>query len=961
MNGLAVLATGAGSLAFEVLLVRALAPVLGAAPRTLGAVAAAFLLALALGSLAARGPAGRARRPAIVFAALSAAAGILAALSIVVAPVAASLVALPRVSAALDPFAFAAAFALAFPAAFLMGAAFPFVVAAERSASAAAASRLYGLNTLGGVAGALLTPVLFLPALGVSLSAVAAGGLEAAGGLAAAIGGRARGPRPAAPAADRPPIRVLAAMALVSALALAAEMALARLLALFLRNSVFTVAALLAGYLLGNGFGSFAFASAAARSRDPRRLLGLVLGGAGLAAAAGLHAVFLLARATEAGARASGPGYLGLDGVAAEMAFEISLAAPVAILPAFFFGAAFPCILALAIGKGPDARPGPPVAALVAWSGAGSVAGSVLGAAALVPLLGASRAALAVGALAVLAGAFILARSGARLVAAAGLLLFAAAAIPVGEALRVRGASAPAGAEIVSYEEGPAAAVAVLREPSGALRLEVNGTYSQGGGDGLVLERRQGFLSALLAGGPVRRALVIGVGTGHTLSGLLMAPGVEAVEAVEILPEIAAALPLFAATNRGAAEDARVRLVLDDGRRVARERAGAELDLVVGDLFFPWEAGAGALYAREQFAAVRAALRPGGTFVQWLPLHQLGPDVLASVVATFLDAFPDAALFLGAPGASSPIAALVARRGEGGENGPRPSLSLDRLDAVFASSPALAAELSLHGLVDPFDALALFVAEGEGLARFARGAPINTDDRPFVELRAPAYAAASAGLGLANLEALLSIRSDSPAPLAGGVAPPPGLVRRHAAYGRLASGFLEELRAALDPRARVVPAYAEMYLRKEESEHLAAFEIDPLGGFVRVVATERVLARLRGGAWGEALSLLDRMAEVEPIEPAWRSLAAVALLGLGEPAEAAASVRLALERRPGHAPDHALLGRALAASGDAAGARLAFEEARRIDPANAAAKAGLEALEAGKEGAAEPARDGHPH
>ena len=46
---------------------------------------------------------------------------------------------------------------------------------------------------------------------------------------------------------------------------------------------------------------------------------------------------------------------------------------------------------------------------------------------------------------------------------------------------------------------------------------------------------------------------------------------------------------------------------------------------VVADLFHPGRDGAGALYTREHFAAVRELLTEGGLFCQWLPLYQLDP------------------------------------------------------------------------------------------------------------------------------------------------------------------------------------------------------------------------------------------------------------------------------------------------------------------------------------------------
>jgi spermidine synthase len=67
--------------------------------------------------------------------------------------------------------------------------------------------------------------------------------------------------------------------------------------------------------------------------------------------------------------------------------------------------------------------------------------------------------------------------------------------------------------------------------------------------------------------------------------------------------------------------------------------------VIVADLFVPWRAGAGSLYSREHFEAVKARLSGDGVFCQWLPLYQFGPREFAIVAATFLDVFPNATVW----------------------------------------------------------------------------------------------------------------------------------------------------------------------------------------------------------------------------------------------------------------------------------------------------------------------------
>ena len=49
------------------------------------------------------------------------------------------------------------------------------------------------------------------------------------------------------------------------------------------------------------------------------------------------------------------------------------------------------------------------------------------------------------------------------------------------------------------------------------------------------------------------------------------------------------------------------------------EIAGKQVNLVIADLFVPFRSGAGSLYTREHFEAVKKRLEPGGLFFQCLP------------------------------------------------------------------------------------------------------------------------------------------------------------------------------------------------------------------------------------------------------------------------------------------------------------------------------------------------------
>jgi spermidine synthase len=198
---------------------------------------------------------------------------------------------------------------------------------------------------------------------------------------------------------------------------------------------------------------------------------------------------------------------------------------------------------------------------------------------------------------------------------------------------------------LVDASEGAYGIVAVLDGPR-SRRMTHNNHYTLSGAGPLSVGReRLGHLPLLLHPEP-RSAAFVGSATGITAGASVLHP-LDEIVLVEIVPEVQRfAAEHFAESNRGVHRDPRTRLVLEDGRnhlRATRDR----YDVIVADLFVPWRAGAGSLYSREHFEAVKARLSSDGVFCQWLPIYQFGPREFAIVAATFLDVFPNATVWRG--------------------------------------------------------------------------------------------------------------------------------------------------------------------------------------------------------------------------------------------------------------------------------------------------------------------------
>ena len=146
--------------------------------------------------------------------------------------------------------------------------------------------------------------------------------------------------------------------------------------------------------------------------------------------------------------------------------------------------------------------------------------------------------------------------------------------------------------------------------------------------------------------------------------------------------------------------------------------------MIVADLFHPAEDGAGMLYTREHYQALRERLAPGGLVCQWLPLHQLDLGSFRDVVTTFQGVFPEATLWLLRFNADVPVVGLV-----GGHEVLR--VDVERL-ALRMASGSLGAALKPLALADPLRLLGCRLAGSGSLRALSAGGREATDDLPRV-------------------------------------------------------------------------------------------------------------------------------------------------------------------------------------------------------------------------------------
>ncbi len=708
------------------------------------------------------------------------------------------------------------------PATAAMGAVFPAVATgiSTHPDNRFATASLYAANTAGALVGVVGAIGWVVPAMGFgAASAVFAGfNLLAAGVLF--FGCPVRGLNSAGPPTESGvssgELQVRTSpwlLAVTGFLAVGYECWAVRELSQVLENTVYSFATTLGVFLLGNAVGAAVGPRWSISRQRPVLLCGL--------AATCLLGGWVLARSAKWGLQLRAAWG---DSAVLVLGVELVLAGAVLLLPSCLMGALFAELMGSVHGRVKQGR------ALALNLLGSALAPAVIGAAAFPTLRGR-------GTLLVIAGGYLLMVRGLQgwrwlwVGLPAGLAMF----VPELSLQRVGPDS-----RLVTVREGAGDTVAVVEQLGGARSLRVNNRFSMGGTAPAAAERRHGLIPLLLHPNP-RKALFIGVGTGISFASMGSHPGVVA-DGIELVPEVLEVLPNFAPHNTFAPG---LRIVSADARRFVRATPN-RYDVVVADLFHPARDGAGFLYTREHFRAIRERLEPGGLFCQWLPLFQLDEPMLQSVVETFVGVFPNAHAWLLRWTADVPVLGLIgwAQRPEF-----RP-----RDWPVRTSDARLREALRPLLLTEDLQLFGLWMGDAQWLREFSNGARENTDDRPVVLFGAPRVALRREADPSALLRRLLDIRR-------------PPVDRLGVISGEPWKGRLDDFRSARDLYLRGL--IADSAGRNSEAEELfiesARVSPDFSSAYAQILTRATSLMRANPSASRRLLQALERVRPERPV------------------------------------------------------------------------------------------------
>ena len=600
--------------------------------------------------------------------------------------------------------------------------------------------RLYALNTLGAMIGALSAGFLLIGLIGIQTTTRLAVTINlGVGALAVLMSIRWQAPQPEITAASNPRLSadaeaintptyespvvfrlVLLTMFIAGFVGLTYEVIWTRVLLVIFTSTVYSFAAMLTMVLLGIALGSFVVSRKLDNHNNPLALLGLVEFLLGVFALVWVFQVAHTFRITPL-----------IEQIPIPQDLRSVIVTPLAIsfwsllIPTVLMGMTFP--LATKIGAQSVSRLGQSIGKIYAINVLGGVLGAWAGGFVLLPTLGAQKSIWLLAALSMVVGLTLLWSALPRRRYVIGVLSCIAFLVLLSGVILPDVLFAP-----LFRDKWPQVQVLANLE-----RVDGMVTVGQGGPNRTIYVNGYpqsttapywlqtyhllGLLPNLLKADS-QSMLVVGFGGGVTSGVASLIPDLK-LQVIELSPGMLEAAVYFQPENYFVLQNPRVTFRIDDGRNYMLLNP-MQYDTIVADTITPINAYANNLYSLEYFQLLRSRLKDDGVFLQWIN-HFLPPAQYKLIMRTFVTAFPDAILWqeqdrLLLIGSKNPI-----------------SLQASKIQQRYGS-PELADSRKLLGYPTASDLIKPFTPNGKPMSgtilrELIGDGPILTDDQPLLE------------------------------------------------------------------------------------------------------------------------------------------------------------------------------------------------------------------------------------
>src|SRR5438552_9113987 len=212
--------------------------------------------------------------------------------------------------------------------------------------------------------------------------------------------------------------------------------------------------------------------------------------------------------------------------------------------------------------------------------------------------------------------------------------------------------------------------------------------------------------------------LLISYGCGVTADAFLRGSHVKRMDVVDISKEVFALADFYSSIDySNPLRDPRVHRVVQDGRFFL-QASPRQYDIISGEPPPPKVAGSVYLYTEQFFSLMNSRLKEGGIASFWLPVNQLKVEEAKAILRAFHNAFPNSSVW-----AANQDWIMM------GIKGPGRSVSEEEIRRLWRE-PATGADLSRIGIEVPQQLGALFLMDGEEIDRITHDVAPLTDNYP---------------------------------------------------------------------------------------------------------------------------------------------------------------------------------------------------------------------------------------
>jgi spermidine synthase len=590
---------------------------------------------------------------------------------------------------------------------------------------------LYGFNTLGAVAGALLGETVLVRMFGLFGTGLTASLVScASAAMAWLFAGREAVPLGQPPtrfridlsSGSRPPWTLLNVSLAAGAIFLTLEVVWLRFLRLYVASTSIAFCVMLAVVLGGIGLGGIASGMIQRRLLSPRKLLPIVL--VSLAIATLTSYIFFPVPAAHRDTNA-----FHIESWQQIERLSLALMFPVAFLSGILLPAIVTCVQRQVENRMNS------TGLTILFNTAGAALGPLLTGFILLPSVG-FQSSLILAAIGYVALAILTSDktswsfqqpSGVALLALSTLFILTVAFFPYRrDEMHFANARRPFeadGSRLLRKTEGNADTLQLLRRDLFGqpyyYRLITN-AYSMSG----TLPRSQRYMRLftylpLVLRPQSETALLICYGVGVTADAFTRDAHLKHLDVVDISKEVFALAGSYSGIEYlNPLGDPRVRTFVQDGRFFL-QASPEQYDIITGEPPPVKVVGSVNLYTQQFFSLMSSRLKPGGIVTFWLPIYQLTPDETKAVLRAFHNVFPNASVW-----ATCDLEWIMA-----GIKDPVHKLDAESSGALWRD-PQTGMDLRRIGVELPEQMSALFVMDGKEIDVITQGIKPLTDFYP---------------------------------------------------------------------------------------------------------------------------------------------------------------------------------------------------------------------------------------